>query len=537
VTFDVILRGGWVVDGSGAPPWRADVGVQADRIAAVGRLGQVEGRMVLDVPGKYIFPGFVDAHVHADLLFGQPDVQEASLRQGVTTFIVGQDGLSHAPAPAPTAAYVREYFGAVNGLSAAGVRLPQPTIAEALSQAESASAVNLAWLVPAGTVRHQVMGPADREPTAAELSQMRSIVAAGMADGAVGLSTGLDYLPGRYADTAEIAALCEPVAEAGGVYVSHMRGYDVTAPQGMAEVRAIADRARVPVHVSHYFGPGLMLTRLIDDARDAGVDVTFDSYPYLRGATILAMAALPPEVQQGGVAETLRRLKDRSVRERLKEQWFPAIADRLYGITLSFVADGGHAWAEGMSLEDAAARAGVDLAEFVCDLLVASDLAVSCVRAERPTNGEQDVRALLRHEAQMGGSDGIFVGSVPHPRGWGTFARFLGRHVRELGDWTWAQAGVHLAGHPARRFGLPDRGLIRTGYVADLAVIDPLTVADQATYDEPRRPAVGVRDVLVGGVFVLRDGELTGATPGRGLRRDGSGGAVGARGDFPAGVQ
>jgi N-acyl-D-amino-acid deacylase len=349
---------------------------------------------------------------------------------------------------------------------------------------------------------------------------MQSIVAAGIADGAVGLSTGLDYLPGRYADTAEIAALCEPLAEAGGVYVSHMRGYDVAAWQGMAEVCAIAERARVPVHVSHYFGPGIMLTRLIDDARDAGVDVTFDSYPYLRGATILAMAALPPEVQDGGVAETLSRLKDRAVRERLNEQWFPAIADRLHGIRLSFVATDGLAWAEGMSLEDAAARAGLDLGEFVCDLLIASDLAVSCVRAERPTNGEEDVRALLRHEAQMGASDGIFIGSMPHPRGWGTFSRFLGRHVRQLGDWTWAEAGLHLAGHPARRFGLRDRGLIRNGYVADLAVIDPLIVADQATYAEPRRPAIGVSDVLVGGTFVLRDGELTGARPGRGLRRE-----------------
>jgi N-acyl-D-amino-acid deacylase len=517
--FDVTLRGGWIVDGSGAPPFRADLGIETGRVAAIGRLGQAEASVVVDVRGKYIFPGFVDAHVHADLLFSRPDVQEAALRQGVTTFIVGQDGLSHAPAPTQTAAYVREYFGAVNGMSGEGLRLPLPTIAEALSQVETASPVNLAWLIPAGTLRHQVMGPRDRKPEPAEISEMQSLVAAGMADGAVGLSTGLDYLPGRYADTAEIAALCEPIAEVGGVYVSHMRGYDVAAWQGMAEVCAIAERARVPVHVSHYFGPGIMLARLIDDARNAGVDVTFDSYPYLRGATILTMAALPPEVQDGGVAETLSRLKDQAVRKQLKEQWFPAIADRLHGISLSFVADGGLAWAEGMSLEDAATQAGLDLGDFVCDLLVRSDLAVGCVRAERPTNGEEDVRVLLRHEAQMGGSDGIFVGSVPHPRGWGTFARFLGRHVRQLRDWTWAEAGLHLAGHPARRFGLGDRGLVRNGYIADLAVVDPLVVADQATYAEPRRPAVGVSDVLVGGRFVLRDGELTGARPGRGLRR------------------
>ena len=299
---------------------------------------------------------------------------------------------------------MREYFGAVNGMSAEGLRLPQPTIAEALSQVESASPVNLAWLIPAGTLRHQVMGPRDRKPEPAEISEMQSLVAAGMADGAVGLSTGLDYLPGRYADTAEIAALCEPIAEVGGVYVSHMRGYDVAAWQGMAEVCAIAERARVPVHVSHYFGPGIMLARLIDDARNAGVDVTFDSYPYLRGATILTMAALPPEVQDGGVAETLSRLKDQAVRKRLKEQWFPAIADRLHGIRLSFVADGGLAWAEGMSLEDAAAQAGLDLGDFVCDLLVRSDLAVGCVRAE--TSG-YCCAMKRRWAAQTGFSSGL----------------------------------------------------------------------------------------------------------------------------------
>ena len=521
--FDVLLSGGWVVDGSGAPPWRADIAIQTKRIAAVGPLGPADGRTVLDVSGKYVFPGFVDTHIHADLLFKERDVQLAALRQGVTTFIVGQDGLSCAPAHAKTAAYVDEYFGAVNGISESG-RLPlQPSIAEALSYVNKASAVNLAWLVPAGTVRHQVMGLDDRRPYPDELSAMQSIVAAGMADGAVGLSTGLDYLPGRYADTAEIAALCVPVAEAGGVYVSHMRGYDVTAWQGVAEVCAIAERAKIAVHVSHYFGPGIMLTRLINDARNKGIDITFDSYPYLRGATILAMAALPPDIQTGGAAATLGRLKNRRVRENLNTNWFPSITSRLEGISLSFVADSSLSWAEGMSLDAAAARAGRDVGEFVCDLLVASDLAVGCVRGERPTNGEDDVRALLRHEVHMGGSDGIFTGSMPHPRAWGTFARFLGRHVRDLGDWTWAEAGVHLAGHPARRFGLRDRGLIRSGYVADLAVVDPRTVADLATYQDPRRAATGICDVLVGGRFVLRDGELTAVTPGHGLRRDGFG--------------
>lgn len=527
MTFDVLLAGGWVVDGTGAPPWRADVGIRGGRIAAAGRLGQADGGVVLDVSGRYIFPGFIDTHVHADLLYAQRDVQEAALRQGVTTFLVGQDGLSCAPAPASTAAYVRDYFGPVNGLPADADIPDELTVAGALSRADGASAVNVAWLVPAGTVRHQVMGTGQRTPEPAELAAMRDVVAAAMADGALGLSTGLEYLPGRYAGAAEIAALCEPVAEAGGIYVTHMRGYGADAWQGMAEVCEIAERAQVAAHVSHYAGPSPMLTRLVDGARDRGLDVTFDSYPYLRAATILAMVALPPEVQQGGLAATLARLRDPGVRDALGRDWFPSVATRLAGTTLAFVADRELAWAEGMPLADAAARAGLGLGEFVCEVLVRSQLAVGCVRAGRPTVGDEDIRALLRHEAHMGGSDGIFVGSVPHPRGWGTFARYLGRHVRELGDWTWGQASSHLAGHPARRFGLRGRGLVREGHVADLAVLDPLTVTDRASYADPRRPATGVDHVLVGGTLVLRDGELTGATSGQGLRRADPGGQGG----------
>ena len=527
MTFDVLLTGGWVVDGTGTPPWRADIGIRGNRIAAAGRLGQAGSGLVLDVSGRYIFPGFIDTHIHADLLYGQRDVQEAALRQGVTTFLVGQDGLSCAPAPARTAAYVRDYFGPVNGFPADADIPEQLSVAGALRRVDGASGVNLAWLVPAGTVRHQVMGSDERKATPAELAAMQAVVASAMADGAVGLSTGLDYLPGRYADAAEIAALCEPAAEAGGVYVTHMRASGVNAWRGIAEVCEIAGRAGIAAHVSHYAGPATMLTRLVDGARDRGVDMTFDSYPYLRAATILAMVALPADVQRGGVAATVARLRDSAVRDTLRRDWFPSIADTLDEVTLAFVADPGLSWAEGMTLADSAARAGCGVGEFICDVLARSELAVGCVRAGRPDIGDEDIRGMLGHEAHMGGSDGIFVGSVPHPRGWGTFARYLGRHVRELGDWSWGQASSHLAGHAARRFGLAGRGLVREGYVADLAVLDPLTVTDRATYADPRRPATGVDHVLVGGTLVLRDGELTGATPGRGLRRAGDPGGGG----------
>jgi N-acyl-D-amino-acid deacylase len=205
------------------------------------------------------------------------------------------------------------------------------------------------------------------------------------------------------------------------------------------------------------------------------------------------------------------------VRDALRRDWFPSVADTLDEVTLAFVADPELSWAEGKTLADCAARAGCDVGEFVCDVLARSDLAVGCVRAGRPDIGDEDIRAMLRHEAHMGGSDGIFVGSVPHPRGWGTFARYLGRHVRELGDWSWAQAAQHLAERPARRFGLTDRGTVQIGKAADLAIIDPSTVRDVATFEQPRALAVGVADVIVNGVVVLRNGKLTGALAGRAL--------------------
>jgi N-acyl-D-amino-acid deacylase len=300
--------------------------------------------------------------------------------------------------------------------------------------------------------------------------------------------------------------------------VSHIRGYEAEAWRGMAELTRIAADSGVAAHVSHYHGPAGMLAGLVDGARGDGLDVTFDSYPYLRGSSILAMVALPPDVRGGEPAQIRERLADPAVRARLASDWFPAQKDKLERVTLSYVGAADWAWAEGLGLAAAARQAGLATGELVCELVAASDTGAGCVFGHPPTNTDADVRTLLRHDAHMAGSDGILLGSRPHPRAWGTFARLLARHARELGDWTWGQAAVHLAGHPARRFGLAGRGLLRDGYVADIAVLDPATVADRADYAHPRRLAEGVDSVLVGGQLVLCDGQLTGATPGRALR-------------------
>ena len=347
---------------------------------------------------------------------------------------------------------------------------------------------------------------------------MRRLVERALADGTVGLSSGLEYVPGQFADAAELSALCEPVAAAGGVYVTHMRAYEANAWAGMAEVAEIARSSGVAAHVSHYHGPANMLTGLVDTARADGLDVTFDSYPYLRGSSILAMVALPSAVQRGGPDDTLQRPADPKTRQRLARDWFPTIADVLDRITLSYVGAGEWSWTEGMMLRKAADKAGMAPGELVCELITASSLSAGCVFSQPPTNTEADMRALLRHEAHLAGSDGILLGSRPHPRVWGAFGRLLARHTRELGVWTWGQAALHMAGHTARRFGLTGRGLLRTGQHADVAVLDPARVADQADYANPRHLAIGVNHVLVNGQFALRDSELTGSQPGLAIR-------------------
>jgi N-acyl-D-amino-acid deacylase len=532
--FDVVIRGGMVADGTGAPSFRADVGLAGGRITAIGPLHGAPAGTVIDATGRYVFPGFIDAHVHADAAVFDPVVQLAALRQGVTTLLLGQDGLSFAPAGPATVDFVTRYFAPVNGahpdLGGQGV-----SVADLLATYDRSVPLNTAYLIPHGTIRHEVMGPARRAASDDELAAMRVMVERGLGDGAAGLSTGLEYAPGRYASEAELAALCAPVAATGLPYVSHMRGYEAAAARGIAEVVEIVRSSGVAAHVSHYHGPAGRLTNLVDDARRDGVDLTFDSYPYVRGSSTLAMVTLPDWVPAADFDAALNALADPATARRLEEGWSAGRQDLWPRITLSHVPADDLRWAEGMSLPEAARRAGREPAAFCRDILLATRLEAGCVfafpsagnlAATDPAAGggeaaaEQSMRTLLRHPAHMGGSDGIYRGGHPHPRGWGTFARLLGRHVRDLADWTWEQAALHLAGHPARRFRLPGRGLILAGHAADVVVVDPMTVADQATYENPRELALGVEHVIVNGIPVLSGRALTpaGRSAGRVLR-------------------
>lgn len=518
----IVLRGGTVVDGWLGSELVGDVAVRGDRIMEVGDIAAGADDLVLDCRDRMVLPGLIDAHSHADAAVFDPEVAEALLRQGVTTVIGGQDGVGFAPGDG---GYATKYFRALNG--------EHPTyrgggVAALLRGYDDESAVNVGTLVPHGTVRHLVMGDTDRHSTAEERAEMISHIAAGLSDGALGLSTGLDYAPGYFADTAELVDLARPVADAGALYVTHMRGgYEDNLAAGIDEVSEIALRVGVPVHISHLHGPARLINSALDRAAGAGVDLTFDAYPYRRGCSLLAMPMVPPDVLRLGVEPAAALLSDPAVRARVIRDWLPLLVSRpdmgpgwAEGITLAGISDAEFRWAEGMSLARAAGLVGREPADFGLGLIASSGMAVSAVLEVPHQRPISEMAGIFRLDNHLGSSDGIYRGGHPHPRGWGTFARYLGRHVRERGDLTWSQAAAHLSGHTAARHGLADRGRIAVGAAADLIVVDPHTVADRADYEHPRRTAVGIDDVLVNGTPALRDGQLTGSRSGRGLLRN-----------------
>ncbi|MDR0283490.1 MAG: amidohydrolase family protein [Propionibacteriaceae bacterium] len=495
-------------------------------IAPVGHLTTTGPR--LDGGGRIALPGLIDAHAHVATAVFDPEIQRALLRQGVTAVIVGQDGIGAAPTTAASAAWSSAYFASIDG----PVPLPGGgTVAQWLAAYDHTVPLNVAVTVPHGTLRYGVTGPEQRVSTPDEVRRLVAGLRQGLADGAVGLSTGLEYVPAAWADRAELAALMGVLAETGRPHSSHMRGYEALAPTAVAELLDLADGAgRVPLHIAHYHGDAATLVPLVDEAVTRGYDVTFDSYLYLKGCSILAMVALPRWLPLADPAATLYQLADPATRDRLAGH-LATLDDLWPRTTLAWVPGidpvtrGNLHWAEGMTVPEVARRLGVPPAEAALRMLVASGLRASCVFAQPPTNSAASVRALADHARHMAGSDSIYapVGADaaesagrPHPRGWGALVRYL--TLARDGEWTWAEAVDHTSARAARRFGLGGRGGLAVGCPADLALVDPAGLADHATYETPRAVATGIDDVLVAGVPVLAAGELTGATPGTGLR-------------------
>lgn len=517
----MLFEGVTVVDGTGSPRYVADVEVIGERVASIRR-GAVTSS------GLTLAPGFIDMHAHSDLALLDDPAQQAKLSQGVTTQVIGQDGIAYAPVDDAALALVRRQISGWNG------ELPNEAFtwrdtAGYLAALDSAHlGTHAAFLVPQGNLRLLTVGSADRPATASELDSMRGLLAEGLAAGAVGMSSGLTYTPGMYATTAELEALCAVVAEHGGYWAPHTRGYGRGALGAFAECIGIGLRTGCAVHLTHATmnfaanrGRAHELLALIDDALAAGADITLDTYPYLPGSTTLA-ALLPSWAHEGGPDATLARLDDDEVRVRLRHAFEVTGSDGSHGepidwsaIQVSGVGDDTLAPAVGMSIAAWAETTGTDATTAALELMRDDRLGTGILMH---VGDEENVRAIMRHPNHSAGSDGILVGGKPHPRAWGTFARYLGHYSRDLGVLTLEECVRHLAATPARRLGLKDRGVIRERATADLVLFDAATVADRATFDEPRLPASGIVHVLVGGEFAVRDGVRTDATAGRVLR-------------------
>lgn len=492
--YDLVIRGGMVYDGSGTPGARADVAVRGDRVVAVGRL-PARGAVELDATGLAVAPGFIDVHTHDDYAVLLDPEMACKVMQGVTTDVVGNCGSGVVPFEAGRRRFARIHPTA----------RPEPWegFAGYLERVDDVRpSLNVAVLMGHGTLRAGAMGLEARAPSAAELDRMRGWVREGVAAGAMGLSTGLIYEPGRYAKTEEIVALARELGgPAGGLYASHMRSEGGGLLEAVRETVRVGEEAGVPVQISHHKASGRGnwgrvrdSLRLVEEARARGVDVTSDQYPYIAGSTSLYAV-----VQNGA----FRRDSPGGLGELAAADVLIASAPKhaeWEGRTLAALAEG---W--GVGAEDAAARVVAEEGE-ACFVVVF-------------TMSEDDVRTVLAHPTTMIGSDGVPSGGKPHPRLYGCFARVLGHYVREARVLDLATAIHRMTGMPAAKFQLAGRGLVRVGAFADLVVFDPATVGDTATYDEPRRFPAGIRAVYVNGVAVARDGAHTGARPGRGLRR------------------
>ena len=505
--FDLVLEGGLVIDGTGAEVFPADVAVRDGLIVEVGDLSNRTAETRIDVDGDVVAPGFIDPHTHSRGSIFEIPTADNFVLQGVTTLVEGNDGSSPL------------HIGAwYDSLTSAGGTTP-----------------NFAMFVGHGTLRSEVMGTEDRPPSDAEMERMKELLADAMEDGALGLSTGLFYLPGSFASTEEVIELARVAAEHGGIYISHMRNEGDGVFESIRETIRIGREAEIPVQMTHHkigawrnFGRASESLALIEEARAGGVDITYDQYPYTASSTGLS-AIIPRWAQEGdGLAG---RLRDPGTRARVVEEMIEWVEMRFAGdpskiqlVSCDFEDDNAAFPEEmaGLTLADVlVARDDPATPEAVADLILEIDAAGGCGAIFHGFD-ERDVQTLLTGEHGMIGSDGSLVRygeASPHPRGYGTFPRVLGRYVRELGVIYFEEAVRRMTSAPAHRLGFHDRGRIAPGMVADITVFDPETVVDRATFQNPHQYPVGIRFVFVNGVLVARDGRVTGERPGVVLRR------------------
>ncbi len=486
------------MDGSGNPWYRADIAIKGDRIAEIGQLSKLEAKRVIDANGLVVAPGFIDPHTHALRgIFEVPNA-ESALLQGVTTLTEGNDGSSPYP--------IDRHYDDIDNLRISP---------------------NWAVFVGQGTIRQRVIGFGLRKATADEMERMKQMVRDAMEQGALGISTGLFYVPGSFTSTEEVIELSKVAAEYDGIYISHIREEAAQLIDSVQETIRIGEEADIPVQITHHkvigvenWGASLESLRLVDEARDRGVDVTIDQYPYTASQTSIN-ALIPQWAQAGGREEMLSRLDSAETYSTIKNEVVAKILYDRGGGDPKNVFISRNSWDPDM--------AGKNLAELAIEAGLeptpenAADVVFDIIRGGGATAvyhaiGPEDVDRIMQHPATAIGSDGpvgVFGEGAPHPRQYGTFARVLGLYVRERKVLSLEDAIRKMSSQSARRLGIHDRGLITEGYFADIAIFDPDVIVDKATFENPHQYAIGTKFVLVNGVVVVENGQHTGARPGR----------------------
>ena len=501
--YDILISGGTVIDGTGAPRYRADVAIAGDRIILISRksIPRRNARRVIDARARIVTPGFIDLHAHLEPLAELPGAQSA-VTQGVTLALGGPDGGSPWPLGTYMTARETQRIG-----------------------------INVAYLVGHNTVRRAAMGEANRAPTAPELDRMRHMIAQGMGDGAFGISTGLFYVPGTYSTIDEVVALARAAADSGGIYTSHLRKEGLGLFEGVAEAIEIGRRAHIPIVLTHHkavgqqmWGKSVVTLAMIDSARATGIDVMADVYPYTATHTGIS-ALIPGWALADGDTAFARRVGDPVLKDSVTRGIVFNIVNDRGGGDLRRVQFSRVAWdksLEGKTLGDWAQRRGLALTPANGAALVIEAQLEGGANAIYHVLDEGDVRRIMRHPQVMIASDGRLSrpgDGHPHPRAYGTFPRALGHYVRNEHVFSLEQ-GVHkMTGMPAARLGLRDRGVLRAGAAADVVVFDAARIADRATFAVPHQYATGISEVLVNGVVAVDRGKFTDSRAGRVLRR------------------